>query len=86
MKRVLITGITGQDGSYMIDYLLEHTDMEIYGMIRRSSSPNIINISHIINNPRVKIVTGDLSDSQSIDNLVNDIIDFLDYVGKIKLF
>ena len=73
MKHVLITGITGQDGSYMIDYLLEHTDTEIYGMVRRSSSPNTINISHIINNPRVKIVTGDLSDSQSIDNLVSEI-------------
>lgn len=73
MKNVLITGVTGQDGSYMIDYLLENTDYNLYGVIRRSSNPNNNNIIHILNNPRVKLVAGDLSDSQSIDNLVRDI-------------
>ena len=72
-KKVIVTGITGQDGSYMIDYLLEHTDHEIYGMVRRSSNLNTINISHVLDNPRVKLVTGDLSDSQSIDSLVKEI-------------
>lgn len=73
VKKVLITGITGQDGSYMVDFLLENTNHEIFGMVRRSSSLNTININQFINNPRVKIVIGDLSDSQSIDNLVKDI-------------
>ena len=72
-KKVIVTGITGQDGSYMVDYLLENTDHEIFGMVRRSSNLNTINISHFVDNPRVKLVTADLSDSQSIDSLVKEI-------------
>ena len=72
-KKVIITGVTGQDGSYMVDFLLENTDYEIYGMVRRTSTKNYKNIEHLLNNPRFKIVTGDLSDSQSIDNLVREI-------------
>ena len=72
-KKVIITGVTGQDGSYMTDLLLEDTDYEIYGMVRRTSTKNYKNIEHLLNNPRFKIVTGDLSDSQSIDNLIREI-------------
>jgi len=72
-KKVIITGVTGQDGSYMADLLLEDTDYEIYGMVRRTSTKNYKNIEHLLNNPRFKIVTGDLSDSQSIDNLIREI-------------
>ena len=72
-KKVIITGVTGQDGSYMADLLLEDTDYEIYGMVRRTSSKNYKNIEHLLSNPRFKIVTGDLSDSQSIDNLIREI-------------
>ena len=72
-KKVLITGVTGQDGSYMADLLLEETDYEIYGMVRRTSTKNYKNIEHLLNNPRFKTVTGDLSDSQSIDNLIREI-------------
>lgn len=72
-KKVIITGVTGQDGSYMSDFLLENTDYEIYGMTRRTSSKNYKNIEHLLNNSRFKIVTGDLSDSQSVDNLVREI-------------
>jgi GDPmannose 4,6-dehydratase len=72
-KKVIVTGITGQDGSYMVDYLLENTDYQVYGMVRRSSNLNTVNISHLIDNSRLTIVTGDLSDSQSIDGLVKDI-------------
>jgi GDPmannose 4,6-dehydratase len=72
-KKVIVTGITGQDGSYMVDYLLENTSHEIFGMVRRSSNLNTVNISHFLDNPRVKLVTGDLSDSQSIDSLVKEI-------------
>lgn len=70
MKSVLITGITGQDGSYMADYLLDNTDYKIYGMVRRSSTKNYKNIEHLIQNQRFEIITGDLCDSQSIDNIV----------------
>jgi GDPmannose 4,6-dehydratase len=72
-KKVIVTGVTGQDGSYMLDYLLENTDYKLYGVTRRSSNLNLKNISHLIHNPRVELVTGDLSDSQSIDNLVREI-------------
>lgn len=72
-KNVIITGVTGQDGSYMADLLLEDTDYIIYGMVRRTSTKNYKNIEHLLNNPRFKTVTGDLSDSQSIDNLIREI-------------
>ena len=72
-KKVIITGVTGQDGSYMTDLLLEDTDYEIYGMVRRTSTKNYKNIEHLLSNPRFKTVTGDLSDSQSIDNLIREI-------------
>jgi len=73
MKKVLITGVTGQDGSYMAEYLLSSSEYEIYGVVRRSSTKNYKNIEHLLNKSRFKIVTGDLSDSQSIDNLVREI-------------
>ena len=73
MAKVLITGVTGQVGSYMVDHLLDVTEHEIYGMVRRSSNPNNRNITHVLDNPRFHLVTGDLSDSHSIDNLVSEI-------------
>lgn len=73
MKKVIITGVTGQDGSYMADYLLDNTDYEIYGMVRRTSTNNYHNIKHLLNNPKFKLVTGDLTDSQSIDNIIREI-------------
>jgi GDPmannose 4,6-dehydratase len=72
-KKVIVTGITGQDGSYMLDYLLENTGHQIYGMVRRSSNLNTVNISHLIENPRINLVTADLSDSQSLDIIVKEI-------------
>jgi len=72
-KKVIITGVTGQDGSYMTDFLLEKINYEIYGMVRRASTNNHYNIKHLLNNSRFKLVTGDLTDSQSIDNIVREI-------------
>lgn len=72
-KKVLITGVTGQDGSYMADFLLEKTDYIIYGMVRRASTNNHHNIKHLLDNPRFQLITGDLTDSQSIDNIVREI-------------
>jgi GDPmannose 4,6-dehydratase len=72
-KKIIITGVTGQDGSYMADLLLEETDHEIYGMVRRASTNNYSNIKHLLLNSRFKLVTGDLTDSQSIDNIVREI-------------
>ena len=49
MKKALITGVTGQDGSYLAEFLLEK-GYEVHGIIRRSSSFNTGRIDHIINN------------------------------------
>ncbi len=73
MKNVIITGITGQDGSYMVDYLLKNTNYNIYGAVRRLSKPNYSNFSNHLDNKRFKVVTIDLSDSQSIDNVIREI-------------
>lgn len=62
-KRALITGITGQDGSYLAELLLER-DYEVIGMMRRSSTVNLERISHI--QDRVRFVPGDLLDEVSM--------------------
>lgn len=71
-KKVIITGVTGQDGSYMLDYLLENTNHEIIGVERRVSNPNRTHISDV-SNPRVKFVTADVTDGNSMDNLIRSI-------------
>jgi len=71
--KIIITGILGQDGATMAEYLLKSTNAKIYGMMRRVSNPNFINCSNFINNERFKFVYGDLSDSASVDNLVREI-------------
>lgn len=69
MKTVIVTGVTGQDGSHMADYLLANTDYNIIGIVRRLSVPNHGNIRHI-NNTRFSIVEADICDSQSASNLI----------------
>jgi GDPmannose 4,6-dehydratase len=71
--KIIVTGVLGQDGANMVEYLLKNTAAEIYGMIRRSSNPNFVNCNGFISNPRFNLVYGDLSDSVSIDNLVREI-------------
>jgi GDPmannose 4,6-dehydratase len=73
MKQIIITGVTGQDGSYMVDYILNNTDYMVYGIRRRSSNPNLENIKHNLDHPRFKMLIADLSDSNSIDEIVKDI-------------
>ena len=62
-KRALITGITGQDGSYLAEFLLEK-DYEVFGLIRRSSTVNFERISHL--QDKVELVSGDLLDQKSL--------------------
>ena len=69
-KRIcIVTGVTGQDGSYMVDYLLENTDLFIVGGVRRLSVYNHININHV-NNPRFLLLNFDLTDSHSISRII----------------
>lgn len=67
--RALITGITGQDGSYLADFLLEK-GYEVYGMVRRSSVENFDRIEHI--RDRLKFVQADLMDQLSIINALKE--------------
>ncbi len=62
-KKALVTGITGQDGSYLAEFLL-NKDYEVYGLERRSSVKNRKNIAHI--EDRVKFISGDLLDQNSL--------------------
>lgn len=70
MKKALITGITGQDGSYLADLLLEK-GYQVYGMVRRSSLERFDRIAHII--ARLHLVQGDLTDQSSLDEAVRRI-------------
>ena len=72
-KVVFVTGITGQDGSHMVDYLLKTTDYLIFGGARRLSIKNHENISHLENNPRFHLVNFDLSDAHSISKIVESL-------------
>ncbi|MCX6167698.1 MAG: GDP-mannose 4,6-dehydratase [Ignavibacteriales bacterium] len=75
MKKALITGITGQDGSYLTEILLEK-GYEVHGIIRRSSSFNTGRIDHLYNNPEILdkklfLHHGDLVDTSNLNRLLN---------------
>ena len=70
MKRALITGITGQDGSYLADWLLEK-GYEVHGMVRRASTENFERINHI--RDRIHLHQADLIDQLSIINLITKV-------------
>ena len=77
MKRALITGVTGQDGSYLAELLLEK-DYEVHGVIRRSSTFNTSRIDHLYKDPhevdnRFYLHYGDITDGVGISNLVRDL-------------
>ena len=70
-KTALITGITGQDGSFLAEYLLSK-NYEVYGMVRRLSQPNLKNIRRLIDKDRVTLIGGDLADQSSIVNAIKE--------------
>lgn len=69
MKKALITGITGQDGSYLAELLLSK-GYTVYGMIRRLSVPNLENIKHIMD--KIELLSGDLLDQGSLIDVVRE--------------
>jgi GDPmannose 4,6-dehydratase len=76
-KRALITGITGQDGSYLAELLLEK-GYEVYGVIRRSSSFNTSRIDHVYQDPhepggRMRLVYGDLNDASVLNRVLRTV-------------
>ncbi len=71
-KKALITGITGQDGSYLAEFLLEK-DYEVHGIVRRASISNTARIDHLIEKKAIHLHDGDLSDSSGLIRLVGEI-------------
>jgi GDPmannose 4,6-dehydratase len=76
-QKALITGITGQDGSYLAELLLEK-GYEVYGLLRRSSSFNTSRIEHIYQDPheshyRLRLIYGDLNDTSSLNTILHTI-------------
>ena len=67
MKKIIITGVTGQDGSFMTDYLLENTEHTIIAGVRRLSVKNHENISHLKDNARFKLIYLDVADQANTD-------------------
>lgn len=72
MKKAFITGVTGQDGSYLAELLLDK-GYEVHGLKRRSSSFNTGRIEHLLDNPMFKLHDGDLADSTNLTRLVKEI-------------
>ena len=70
MKKALITGITGQDGSYLAEFLLEK-GYEVHGVTRRASISNTLRIDHLILENAIRLHDGDLSDSSSLIRIIN---------------
>src|SRR5688500_13742741 len=73
-KRALITGITGQDGSYLAELLLDK-GYEVFGLVRRSSNFNTSRIDHLYRDPhepgvRLRLIYGDLTDASSINHVI----------------
>ncbi|MBF0489610.1 MAG: GDP-mannose 4,6-dehydratase [Candidatus Omnitrophica bacterium] len=76
-KKALITGVTGQDGSYLAEFLIKK-GYSVYGIIRRSSSFNTQRIDHLYQDPheknrRLNLVFGDLNDASSLNNIIRTI-------------
>lgn len=72
MKNVLVTGITGQDGSLMVDFLLKNTDYNVIGATRRLSVSNHKNIEHFKNHARFKLIELDVTDQVNTDKIIQE--------------
>lgn len=72
MKKAFITGITGQDGSYLAELLLDK-GYQVYGLTRRTSTQNFARIEHLIHHPNLELVSGDLIDQHSVTFALKDI-------------
>lgn len=70
-RSVIITGVTGQDGSFMADYLLKHTNLEVFGGARRLSVANHENIDHLKNETMFHLINFDLTDAHSISQTIS---------------
>lgn len=72
MKKALITGITGQDGSFLAEFLLEK-GYEVHGITRRASISNTARIDHLLRAGSITLHDGDLSDSISLIKIIGEV-------------
>lgn len=72
MKKTLITGITGQDGSYLAEFLLEK-GYEVHGIVRRASISNTARIDHLLEQHSITLHDGDLSDSSGLIRIIGEL-------------
>ena len=72
MKKALITGVTGQDGSYLAEFLLEK-EYEVHGIVRRASTEKKERIDHLEGNPNLHLHYGDLTDSLSLVKIISKV-------------
>ncbi len=85
MKVAFITGITGQDGSYLAELLLEK-DYKVHGLIRRASNINTHRIEHIFSNPNLKLHYGDLTDGASLYKILNKIKSLYPEMTRLEVY
>ena len=85
MKIALITGITGQDGSYLAELLLEKNYI-VYGLVRRSSNINTRRIEHIFSNKKLILYYGDVTDSSCIFKILNSIKNNYPDMEKLEIY
>jgi GDPmannose 4,6-dehydratase len=85
MKVAFITGITGQDGSYLSELLLEK-GYKVHGLIRRSSSINTQRIDHIFSNNNLKLHYGDMTDGASLYKILNEINNLYPDMEKLEVY
>lgn len=72
MQKILVTGVTGQDGSYLSEFLVL-SGFEVYGLVRRSASPNFWRISHLIGKSNFHLMNGDVTDLGSIIRILKEV-------------
>jgi len=86
MKVALITGITGQDGSYMTEFLLEK-DYKVWGIVRRASDINTKRIDHLYNNKNLTIKYGDVTDGSNLLHLLYQIDEtYKDNLERLEIY
>jgi len=85
MQVAFITGITGQDGSYLAEFLLEKGYI-IYGLIRRSSNINTQRIDHIFNHPNLKLHYGDLTDGSCLFSILSNIKESYPNIDRLEIY
>ncbi len=83
MKIAFITGITGQDGSYLAELLLEKNYL-VYGMLRRMSTINTTRIDHILN--KIQLRYGDVSDTSNIVGILSEIKNKYSNMERLEIY